>query len=273
MKTLIRDFYQYRLNHSNKELDEHNLGKSAIVFAPHQDDETLGCGGTIIRKKQAGANLQIVFMTDGCRSHAHLMPEIELKSIRANEAVAAAQVLGVDKDDVLFLEFKDGTLAHNQDKAREKVKEIILRYRPEEIFIPYYRDGVPDHDATNKIVISALKIGGVNAVIYEYPIWFWRQLPWTSLGNSRQEILAVLKKSLNSGLGLSLLTNFKCSVQVKDVLELKRAALEQHKSQMTQLIPNSNWLTLADVANGEFLACFFQDYEFFRQYTIDFLQK
>jgi hypothetical protein len=51
-------------------------------------------------------------------------------------------------------------------------------------------------------------------------------------------------------------------------LELKRTALAQHKSQMTQLIPNSNWLTLADVSNGEFLACFFQDYEFFRQYTI-----
>jgi LmbE family N-acetylglucosaminyl deacetylase len=268
MNTLMRDFYKYWLNYLTKEIDECALGKPAIIFAPHQDDETLGCGGTIIRKKQAGANLQIVFMTDGCRSHAHLMTEIELKSIRANEALAAAQVLGVNEDDVIFLEFQDGTLAQNQDKARERVKEIILRYRPEEIFIPYARDGVPDHDATNKIVISALKIGGVNAAIYEYPIWFWRQLPWTSLGNSRQEIVTVLKKSLNSGLGLSLLTNFRCSVDVKDVLELKRTALAQHKSQMTQLIPNSNWLTLADVSNGEFLACFFQDYEFFRQYTI-----
>ncbi|MBE9170255.1 PIG-L family deacetylase [Pleurocapsales cyanobacterium LEGE 06147] len=267
MKTLVREFYNYWINHSSRELDKQDLGKSAIVFAPHQDDETLGCGGTIIHKKQAGANLQIVFMTDGCRSHAHLMPEIELKSIRAKEAVAAARVLGVEEDEVIFLQFKDGTLAQNQDKARERVTEIILRYRPEEIFIPYYQDGVPDHDATNKIVISALKIGKVNAVIYEYPIWFWRQWPWTSLGNSRQEILSVLKKSLNSGLGLSLMTNFRYYVDVKDVLELKRAALEQHKSQMTQLIPNSNWLTLADVANGEFLACFFQDYEFFRQYS------
>jgi hypothetical protein len=24
---------------------------SAIVFAPHQDDETLGCGGTVILKR------------------------------------------------------------------------------------------------------------------------------------------------------------------------------------------------------------------------------
>lgn len=268
MKTRVREFCQYWLTHSHQELDKHYLSKSAIIFAPHQDDETLGCGGTIIRKKQAGANLQIVFMTDGSKSHAHLMPETKLKSIRANEAIAAARVLGVDKDDVLFLEFKDGTLTQNRDKASEKVKEIILRYRPEEIFVPYYRDGVPDHDATNKIVISALKICGVNATIYEYPIWFWRQWPWTSLGNSRQEILTGLKKSLNSGLGLSLTKNFRCSVEIKEVLALKRAALEQHKSQMTQLIPNSNWLTLADVSDGEFLACFFQDYEFFRQYTI-----
>jgi LmbE family N-acetylglucosaminyl deacetylase len=264
----VRKFYQYWLNSLNKEIDERELDKSAIVFAPHQDDETLGCGGTIIRKKQAGANLQIVFMTDGCQSHAHLMAENELRSTRAKEAVAAAQVLGVDQNDVLFLEFRDGTLAQNQKQAKEKVKEIILRYQPEEIFIPYARDGVPDHDTTNKIVISALKIGGIKAVIYEYPIWFWRQWPWTNLGNSKQEILTVLKKSLNSGLGLSFLTNFRFSVNIKANLNLKRAALAQHKSQMTQLIPNSNWLTLEDVANGEFLACFFQDYEFFRRYTI-----
>jgi hypothetical protein len=77
MNTLMRDFYKYWLNYLTKEIDECALGKPAIIFAPHQDDETLGCGGTIIRKKQAGANLQIVFMTDGCRSHAHLMTEIE----------------------------------------------------------------------------------------------------------------------------------------------------------------------------------------------------
>ena len=37
---------------------------ACIVFAPHQDDETLGSGGTIIQKKRKGADVKIVFMTD-----------------------------------------------------------------------------------------------------------------------------------------------------------------------------------------------------------------
>ena len=56
-----------------KECDENELKRSAIFFSPHQDDETLGCGGTIIRKKRMGAEVKIVFMTDGCNSHPHLI--------------------------------------------------------------------------------------------------------------------------------------------------------------------------------------------------------
>ena len=34
-----------------------DLEKSAVVFAPHPDDETLGCGGTIALKVRAGAEV------------------------------------------------------------------------------------------------------------------------------------------------------------------------------------------------------------------------
>jgi LmbE family N-acetylglucosaminyl deacetylase len=30
-----------------RDYGENNWHKSTIIFAPHQDDETLGCGGTI----------------------------------------------------------------------------------------------------------------------------------------------------------------------------------------------------------------------------------
>jgi LmbE family N-acetylglucosaminyl deacetylase len=256
------------MNSLRSERNEKDLGGSAIVFSPHQDDETLGCGGTIILKKRAGADVKIVFLTDGCSSHAHLMPEHELFALRAQEAIAAAGILGVEQRDVFFLEFPDGALDKRQDAATQKVTEILLKYRPQEVFIPYYKEPPSDHAIANRVVLSAIQQCGINPTVYEYPIWFWRHWPWTSVVGSGREKLLILKNTLLSGFGLSWLKEFRSAVYIGDVLEFKRAALNQHKSQMTRLIPNSNWQTLSDVSNGEFLDCFFQDFELFRQYRL-----
>jgi LmbE family N-acetylglucosaminyl deacetylase len=256
------------MNRLMSECEGSDLARSAIVFSPHPDDETLGCGGTIIRKKKAGADVKIVFMTDGSRSHKGLISENELKSIRTSEALAAAQMLGVEPHDVFFLEFKDGELDKNQDAATNKVTQIILRYPPNQIFLPYHKEAPQDHSITNQLVVSALKMCRLNATIYEYPIWFWYHWPWVSLPiGFHRETLSLLKHSLATGFGLSLLCDYRCSVYIGDVLNLKRAALNQHRSQMEKLIPDKNWQTLDSIANGEWLECFFQEYEFFRYYN------
>ena len=137
---------------------------------------------------------------------------------------------------------------------------------PQEIFIPYGQDGVPDHDATNHIVIAALKKCEFSAIVYEYPIWFWNHWPWTKGADNSQNILPFLKNNLIPG--LTLLKEFKSSIYIGNVLERKRAALSEHKSQISELIPHPHWLTLQDVSQGEFLECFFQNYELFRQSKI-----
>ncbi|MBT8261666.1 MAG: PIG-L family deacetylase [Bacteroidia bacterium] len=39
--------------------------KRVLVLAPHQDDELLGCGGTILKLKDQGCEISIGFLTDG----------------------------------------------------------------------------------------------------------------------------------------------------------------------------------------------------------------
>lgn len=269
LRAQLRKCCRHAMNHVLNEVDENDLGRSAIVFAPHPDDETLGCGGTIIKKKKAGAKVKIFFMTDGQRSHPHLISEKELKSIRTNEAIAASRMLGVEKNDAVFLDFEDGKLSKNQSSAIHKVIEILLDKQPDQIFIPYYKEPSlwsNDHLATNRIVLSALQPYRRNAVIYEYPIWFWYHWPWTNISiHCCQEFLTFLKNSLVSP--FSFLKDFRCSVYIGDVLHLKHAALEQHKSQMTHLIPDPRWWTLGDISNGEFLECFFQEHEVFYRYN------
>ena len=130
LKSPLRQLYRFLINFSRIEWDQKQLKRSALVFAPHQDDETLGCGGTIIHKKQAGADLKIVFMTDGSKSHSHLITERELKNIRREEALAAAQKLGLKERDVIFLEVKDGTLDNNVISTIQRVSNIILDFLP-----------------------------------------------------------------------------------------------------------------------------------------------
>src|SRR5690349_14548383 len=40
-----------------------------VVIAPHQDDETLACGGVIARKRSEGLPVHVIFITDGSASH------------------------------------------------------------------------------------------------------------------------------------------------------------------------------------------------------------
>ncbi|WP_049561086.1 PIG-L deacetylase family protein [Limnoraphis robusta] len=261
-KSPIRQLYQRLIYQTRVEYSPPDFQKSAIVFAPHQDDETLGCGGTIIRKKQAGAEVKVVFMTDGGKSHAHLISEDELKSIRAQEALAAAQKLGLSQTDILFLEVPDGTLANHQEAAIQKVAKILLKYLPEEIFVPYHQDGISDHNATAYIVLLALRRCGFNSTVYEYPIWFFNHWPWTPFEGDFKKFLLTLSQNIKYS--WRFLKEFKSSVYIGEVLDQKRSALEEHKSQVTQLILDPQWLTLRDVSQGDFLDCFFQNYELFR---------
>jgi LmbE family N-acetylglucosaminyl deacetylase len=251
-------------------LEKSCLSRAVLVFSPHEDDETLGCGGTIIKKKRAGADVKVCFMTDGRKSHAHLIQEEKLKQLRAREALLAVQMLGVKEKDVAFLEYKDGELINNQDSAIRKVREILQLQKPEEIFIPHHREPsswAMDHVATNRIVMSALQKYNGKIVLYEYPIWllYPEPLKATSLG-SVKGVLISLEQVIASR--LILLKDFHYSVYIGDVLELKRAALSQHRTQVTRYIPDQRWQTLGDLANGKFLDSFFKEFEIFHRYIL-----
>src|SRR5690349_3450589 len=43
----------------------HPGGGRVLVLAPHMDDEVIGCGGTVYKHVQHGADVTVVFITDG----------------------------------------------------------------------------------------------------------------------------------------------------------------------------------------------------------------
>jgi len=243
------------------------LSRSALVFAPHQDDETLGCGGTIILKKSAGARLGIVFMTDGGTSHSRLMAPETVAEIREQEALSAAGMLGLESSDVHFLRFSSKELRDHKDEATSQVLAILGKQQPEEIFIPHALEPPADHATTNRIVRGAVEQRGVRVQVFEYPIWFWEHFPWmrSHIYNPRTR-RAMCRWSLQA-LGHTML-KMGWKIWVGDVIEQKRRALQEYRSQMTQLVDDPRWQTLPEVSNGDFLARFLGKFEFYRGYIL-----
>jgi len=147
-----------------------------IVFAPHPDDETLACGGTIIRKIREGFDVHIVVMTDGRHSHdvtlglAEPSPE-NIAKIRATEFREATRVLGVNPGNLILLKFEDGKLREHMAEAEERTVQILRQLVPTEIYTSYRHDTNDDHRTTYEIVTDSVREADQLPKMYEYSVW------------------------------------------------------------------------------------------------------
>jgi len=268
VRRALRRLQRLALERLARSLDEDALRRPAMVFAPHPDDETLGCGGAILQKRRVGARVRIAFLTDGSGSHTHLISRDALKEIRAREALGAAKVLGVEEEDVFLLGYPDDALESHREAAVARVVELLLRHRPEQLFLPYARGEHPDHVSTNLIVRAAVARAGLPVTLFEYAVWAWRHWPMVSFGRTRRQRRSVLAGTVSTRLGLRMLKEFRTKVPIHDVVGQKRAALALHASQMERRDAEPRWHTLRDVDGGEFLPCFFEDCELYRRIDV-----
>ena len=152
---------------------------STVIIAPHQDDETLACGGIIARKRNEGLPVHVVFITDGSASHPHhprLAPS-DIADLRSREAMQALACLGVERTAVHFLNEPDGSLKTISSARRENlVARLTVLFRliaPSEIFLPCNPDGSSEHDATFGFVKDAIARAGMAPDLWQYPVWSW----------------------------------------------------------------------------------------------------
>jgi glycosyltransferase involved in cell wall biosynthesis/LmbE family N-acetylglucosaminyl deacetylase len=235
-------------------------GHSAMVFAPHPDDEVLGCGGTIAMKRRLGAPVTLVWMTDGRRSHSRFIDPDKLGAARRAEAVASARALGVGEQDIVFLGLPPGASWREGADAVARVGALIEELAPQEVYIPYRGDTHEDHRATRQVVRSALRSCTRPLTVCEYPVWFWRRWPWCRapadkplVGRARDMVAALLAvRDLNR------------AHDVTTLLEAKRVALACHRTQTERMAPG--WPILAEIAGGEWLPYFFAGHEYFCSY-------
>ncbi|MCX6811677.1 MAG: PIG-L family deacetylase, partial [Candidatus Berkelbacteria bacterium] len=129
-----------------------------LILAPHPDDEVFGCGGAIIKHVSVRDPIKIVYLTD-CKN---------IFRTRRKEAKKAAKIMGVK--DLEFLSYKDGELVAGQKETKE-ISAIILKFKPDIIYAPYFFDSHPDHQATAEILWQAIKKIKFDGAIWSYEIW------------------------------------------------------------------------------------------------------
>lgn len=147
-----------------------------LVMAPHPDDETLGCGGLILRARELGHHVRIVVVSDGSQgTKASSRPEANLVEERQKEAREAAARLGIEPDDIVFLNLPDGNLTALASNLDTKLAEQILNFEPHLVLSPYIKENHPDHRALAESAARLRKQDKANREWVEYPVWFWPQ--------------------------------------------------------------------------------------------------
>lgn len=123
-----------------------------LVFAPHPDDEVLGCGGIINKYSKKGDDVYVCIITKAC---APIFDEATLK-ISRQENKKAASILGIKE--TIYLDFPAAMLETiDRHELNSKVLEVVNKIKPDEVYIPHRGDMQLDHKLTVDACMVALR--------------------------------------------------------------------------------------------------------------------
>ena len=131
---------------------------NVLIFAPHRDDEIIGVGGTILKRKAAGDRVAVCIVT---ASEGYEVSDF-VKTVH-NEMLAAHEYCGVDK--YYGLPFNPIILeTYPRKSLNNAMMEVIKQEKPDEVYIPFWGDMQKDH----RVVTDAAMV--VMRAKYNHPI-------------------------------------------------------------------------------------------------------
>jgi LmbE family N-acetylglucosaminyl deacetylase len=180
-----------------------------LVLAPHMDDETIGCGGTLALHAQRGADITVCFLTDGRYGSSRLstlqgterqQAQQELVEARKREAKQALQALGI-KNEMICLDAEDGALRTTR-WAADRIGQVLAELQPELVYLPFYLEEHTDHRAVSSVLIDGARGRWERFQCIGYEVW------------------------------TPLFPN--CLVRIDETLPLKKAALAHYETQLAE---------------------------------------
>lgn len=211
--------------------------RSLLVLAPHPDDETLGCGTTIIRSRETEQPVTIVIASDGGAGRAgNGMDRDALTTVRKGEMHKCSIILG---DPVVhWLGHRDDALEDVVGDLTDRFSEIVAEHTPDLILSTSPCDPHPDHRAVGRAARRAA--ARMRVPLLEYAVWQWLQPEaWLRWGKAR---------------GVQGQWGWPRLVKISIERDRKWSALSCHQSQLP---------SLGGSPEAQFLSHFFGSNEYF----------
>jgi LmbE family N-acetylglucosaminyl deacetylase len=120
-----------------------------LVVAVHPDDETLGCGGTLLKHKENNDQINWLICTDLNKQNAHYEKrEQEIKEVSRLYNFNSIHKLGLETTKVD--EYQTGEIIN-------KISNIINELKPNIIYLPFKNDVHSDHRKIFEAAYSCTK--------------------------------------------------------------------------------------------------------------------
>lgn len=120
-----------------------------IIVTPHPDDETLGCGGSILKFKAEGHEVHWLIVTHISRNGSQRVKrEKEIQAVNSMYAFDSLTELSYNTSELNDL--KDGQLI-------QSISNIFKNIEPTTVFVPYPGDIHSDHQAVFNATVACTK--------------------------------------------------------------------------------------------------------------------
>lgn len=123
-----------------------------LVIAPHPDDETLGCGGTILKHKQVQDHISWLIVT---KMDPEMFSQDRILK-RQGEIDRVEKMYGFDQ--VMQLDFPTTQLdTVPLGDMVSSIGEVFRKVNPDVVYLPYRGDAHSDHKAVFDAAIACTK--------------------------------------------------------------------------------------------------------------------
>ena len=124
-----------------------------LIVATHPDDETLGAGGLILRKKAENNKIYVLNMTHMDVKYGYNQNMVNQRNIEINKMISSYRL-----DGYYNLKLKPSGLdGYPAEEIIGKISSVINEVKPNVIILPYYRDVHSDHRVTFELCYSCTK--------------------------------------------------------------------------------------------------------------------